>query len=131
MRFLDSNVLIEILNRNSERGKQAVKRLEQSRDPDILMSSLVFEEVQFGILKYQQIDSLPEFHLLNQFPVVDFTKQDAITAARIENQMEEIGKKKPRGDVLIAATVISNGGTLFTYNTKHYENIDQLSLLSQ
>jgi predicted nucleic acid-binding protein len=31
-------------------------------------------------------------------------------------------------DILIAATVINNNGTLVTNNLKHYENIKQLKL---
>ncbi|MHA1912653.1 MAG: type II toxin-antitoxin system VapC family toxin [Candidatus Kariarchaeaceae archaeon] len=129
MILLDSDVLIEILSKRSERGKKALEKIKQQKDRDISISSLVYQEVLFGIVKTGKLEEIPTSHPINNFPVVNFTKNDAKIAALIEYEMEKRGKKKPRGDVLIAATTIRTKSKLFTYNKKHYDEIPELEMI--
>jgi tRNA(fMet)-specific endonuclease VapC len=130
MIFLDNDVIIEILNSSSERGSLALKILEEQGHSALVISSIVYEEILFGVYKKFQIDELQANHPLLRFPVIEFSKEDAELAAKIEYQLEKLGKKKPRGDILIASTVINKNSKLFTFNTKHFENIPNLNLLS-
>lgn len=129
MIFLDSDVIIEILDNNSSRGDQAIDIINDMEQPNLVISALVFEEVLFGIFKYQDQNQLPPSHPLNQFPVINFSKNDATIAAQIEIDMEKKGNKKPRGDIMIAATAITHNGKLFTFNKSHFEGIPDLQLI--
>jgi predicted nucleic acid-binding protein len=127
--FLDSDVLIEILERNSKKSKQIFEILENHIIEEVVISALVLEEVFFGILKVTGNQRLIEDHPILEIPVINFTKQDALLAAEIEYEMEKLGKKKPRVDSLIASSVINHQGSLFTLNIKHYEDISNLNLI--
>ncbi len=128
--FLDSDVLIEILNKNSRRSKDIFIELEKYSGEDVVISALVLEEVFFGILKVApNVDNLKE-HPIFEMPIIDFTKRDAVLAAEIEYEMEKLGKKKPRVDSLIASTVINHESILFTFNIKHYEDIEGLQIIN-
>ncbi|MHA2100192.1 MAG: type II toxin-antitoxin system VapC family toxin [Candidatus Kariarchaeaceae archaeon] len=129
MIFLDSDVLIEILERNSKKSKQIFEILENHIIEEVVISALVLEEVFFGILKVTGNQRLIEDHPILEIPVINFTKQDALLAAEIEYEMEKLGKKKPRVDSLIASSVINHQGSLFTLNIKHYEDISNLNLI--
>lgn len=126
MIFLDSDVIIEIINSFSDRGNQAIQKLEEEEQDTFIISSIVYEEVLFGIYKKLQINALPPNHPLLRFPVLEFSKEDAELAANIEITMEQLGKKKPRGDILIVSTVINQHVELFTFNKTHYRDITNL-----
>lgn len=128
MIILDSDVLIEITNKRSKRRKEALTKIKSTNDDNIVISSLVFEEVMFGILKKYDLEVIAT-HEINNLPVIDFTKEDALIASAIEIEMEKIGKKKPRMDVLIASQAIRAKAKLFTFNKKHYSGIPDLELL--
>lgn len=129
MIFLDSDVLIEILNKNSSRSSDIFNELEKYSGEDVVISALVLEEVFFGILKVTPNADKLKDHPIFEMPIIDFTKQDAILAAEIEYKMEKLGKKKPRVDSLIASTVLNHASILFTLNIKHYEGIEGLQLI--
>ena len=43
--------------------------------------------------------------------------------------MEKLGKKKPRGDAMIASVAIENNIPLFTLNLKDFQGIPDLKLV--
>jgi len=51
-------------------------------------------------------------------------------ASGLYSDLRRNGKTIGDADILIAAIVIKNKGTLVSNNTKHYENINQLKLIN-
>ena len=111
---LDSDVLIEILDRKSERGSEAFKRLLDSGE-DICTNVISIHEVLFGFYKYRK----PVTDLL-QVPVLDYTKKDALLSSKLELEAEKAGKPIGRTDTMVAAIAINNNATLYTFDLKHF-----------
>ena len=51
-------------------------------------------------------------------------------ASNLYSNLRKNGKTIGDADILIAAIVIKNDGTLVSNNTKHYEGINQLKLIN-
>lgn len=128
MLFLDSDVLIDLLERKNSKSDKIIKIIEQSKESDIRISSIVLEEVLFGIIKRSKNQDL-ENHPIYNFPVVPFGKNEAVLAAKIEAEMEKQGIKKPRIDVFVAVTAIQQNAKLLTFNVRHYQGIPDLKLI--
>ena len=112
---LDSDVLIEILDRGSERGSQALKLILASEE-EVCTTVISLHEVLFGLNKYGK----PVKALL-QLPVLDYTKKDAVLSSKIEQETEQTGKPITRTDTMVAAIAINNNATLCTFNLKHFK----------
>lgn len=128
MILLDSDVIIEILAKDSTRGKSLLDQLKQLNE-EFATTALNLEEILYGIYKRTPLQQLPEDHLLLQLPTFPFTAKDADIAARMEVELERQGQKKPRGDILIAAIALNHKCKLFTLNKKHFSAIPQLQLV--
>lgn len=124
MILVDTDVLIEILDKNSSKGKIAMKKIEDSGE-DITLTSLNLHEILFGLYKYANISKIEKILMLD---VTDFTKDDAALSAELEVNAEKRGNKIPRFDAMIAAVAINRGIKLFTFNKKHFDVFEELSL---
>ncbi len=129
MIILDTDVLIEILEKKATSRKKMLIQLLKREKQEVATTSLNLEEILYGILKRTSLRALPPHHPLLSFPIVPFTNEDALIAARLEVELERKGNKKPRGDILIAAIAIRTKSSLFTLNLKHFEDIPGLTLL--
>ncbi len=124
MILIDTDVLIEILDKNSEKGEEALRRIEDAGE-DICLSSLNLHEILFGLYKYADNKKIDKVKLLE---VVDFTKDDAALSSKIEVKAEKKGEKVPRFDAMIASVAINRGFKLFTFNKDHFEGLEGLVL---
>ncbi len=124
MILVDTDVLIEILDKNSKKGEDALRRIEQAEE-DITMTSLNLHEILFGLYKYADNKKIDKLKLLD---VVDFTKDDAALSAKLELKAEKKGEMVPRFDAMIAAVAINRGFKLFTFNKDHFERFEGLTL---
>ena len=122
MIVLDTNVLIEIMDRRSERGEEALRIVLESGEP-FGITVINLHEILYGLYKYGK--PVDEVLLL---PVLDFTKRDAELAAEIELKMERAGRPVRRLDAMIAAITINNGAKLFTYDLRHFKPMEALGL---
>ena len=129
MILLDTDVLIQIMDKNSLIGDKLLKFIEKNKY-QIISSSLNLEEILFGIFKRSNINELPKNHPLGNLPILPYTKVSAHITALIEVEMEKLGKKKPRGDAMIASVAIENNIPLFTLNVKHFQGIPNLELVN-
>jgi tRNA(fMet)-specific endonuclease VapC len=112
--ILDSDVVIEVLQKKSPKGDEAVKQiLSSSEQPCITVITL--HEVLLGLYKYGR--PLREFL---QFPVLDYTKKDAVLSSKLELEAEKSGNPALRTDAMIAAIAINNGLSVYTFNVKHF-----------
>ena len=125
MILVDTDVLIEIFDRNSEKGDEALKKIERSGE-DVTTTSLNLHEILYGLHKYTDHVKLERILVLD---AVEFTKDDAVLSSKLEVETEKKGKKVPRFDAMIAAVAINRGFKLFTFNRKHFEGFEDLTLV--
>ena len=125
MILVDTDVLIEIFDRNSKRGDEALKTIERTGE-DITTTSLNLHEILYGLYKYTDHAKLERILVLD---VVEFTKDDAVLSSKLEVETEKKGRKVPRFDAMIAAVAINRGFKLFTFNRKHFEGFMDLTLV--
>jgi tRNA(fMet)-specific endonuclease VapC len=113
--IVDTDVLIEIFDKASDKGDEALERILRSSET-IAITSINLHEILYGLHKYAK----PVEEVM-QLPVLDYTKRDATLAAQIELDAEGKGATIRRADAMIAATAINNGASLFTLDTKHFK----------
>lgn len=112
--ILDSDVIIEVLERKSAKGDEAVKQILSTGEQPCI-TTISMHEVLVGI--YRSGGPFGEFL---QFPVLDFTKKDALLSSKLEFEAEKNGKPALRSDAMIAAIAINNGLSVYTFNIKHF-----------
>ncbi len=122
MIILDSDVLIEILDRKSQKGDQALKQITKTPEM-IATTSINLHEVLYGLNKYAK--PVQEILLL---PILSYTKKDAVLASKIEFEVEKKGKPVCRTDAMIAAITINNDAKLYTFNLKHFYGFEDIGL---
>ena len=122
MILLDTDVLIEIFDRKSQRGDEALRRIVESGE-DVATTSIDIHETLYGLEKYAR--PVKEIMLL---PVLDYTKRDAGLSAEMELKAENRGAAIRRTDAMIAAIAINRGARLYTFNLKHFQPLQPLGL---
>ena len=111
---IDSDVLIEILDKKSEKGDVALKRILESGE-EICTTVISIHEILYGLHKYGK--PVKEILLL---PTLNYTKKDAVLSSKIELEAEESGDAIRRTDAMTAAIAINNGADLYTFDLKHF-----------
>lgn len=122
MILLDTDVLIEIFDRGSERGDEALKAILE-RGEYIATTSINLHEILYGLEKYAK--PVRDVLLL---PVLDYTKRDARLSAEIELKAERSGSAIRRADSMIASVAINNGTSLYTLDLKHFKPLEEMGL---
>jgi tRNA(fMet)-specific endonuclease VapC len=123
--LVDTDVLIEILDKDSRIGKEALTKIKKSGE-EIIITSINLHEVLYGLYKYANRKKINRVMLFN---VVKFGKEDAQLSAKLEVEAEKKGKKTTRLDAMIAAIAINGKFKLFTFNKKHYEMFEELTMI--
>ncbi|MEF8849141.1 MAG: type II toxin-antitoxin system VapC family toxin [Candidatus Thermoplasmatota archaeon] len=124
MIIIDTDVLIEIFDKQSKRGNHAIKKLEKTGE-DIAITSITLHEILYSHYKYNK-----KIKDILQLNTIEFNKKDAETSAKIECNLEKKGKTIPRTDTMIAAITINQKAKIYTFNQKHFQNIKQLKLFN-
>jgi len=119
---LDTDVLIEILDKESERGAQALIQILQSEE-EICTTVINIHEILYGLHKYGK--PVKEILLL---PVLNYMKKDSVLSSKIELEAEESGNSIRRTDAMIAAITMNNGAALYTFDLKHFGSLRTLGL---
>lgn len=85
-------------------------------------------ELLFGAFKSQQKKSNLQKveNFLEPFQIVPFDENAAISYATIRTQLENSGNIIGPNDLVIAATVLSNNGTLVTNNEAEFRRVTKL-----
>jgi len=122
MIILDTDVLIEIFDKRSKKGDEALKRILESGE-DIAITAINLHEILYGLQKYAK--PVREVLLL---PVLNFTRRDASLSAKMELEAESRGTPLRRTDAMIAATTLNNGATIYTLDLKHFQPLRALGL---
>jgi len=122
MIVLDTDVLIEIFDKKSEKGDEALKKILESSE-NISITAINLHEILYGLRKYAE----PIKEVL-QLPVLNYTKRVASLSAKIESETESRGAPIRRTDVMIAAITINKGASLYTLDLKHFQPLKALGL---
>ena len=120
MILIDSDVLIEILDKQSEVGRTASEKVIDSGEK-FCTSVINLHEILYGYRKYSKYTD--ETILL---PVLDYTRTDALLSSKLEADAAGSGTGELRADAMIAAIAIDNGCKLYTNNKKDFQNFKGL-----
>lgn len=119
--LLDTDVIIEVLDKKSDKGHSFMSRIIDSGE-EYCTSSINLHEVLYGIKKYSR-----DSKLIMQIPVLDYGKNDTELSVALELSAERNGKAIPRMDAIIAAIAINNECSLYTLD-KHFEVLAGIGL---
>lgn len=122
MIILDTDVLIEIFDKQSEQGNIALEKLERSGE-DIAITSITLHEILYGHYKINK-----KIKDILQINTIEFNKKDAELSAKIEFDLEKKGRTVFRIDTMIAAIALNRKAKIYTFNKKHLQIIEQLDL---
>lgn len=114
MILLDTDVIIEVLDKNSDQGQTLMLRIIKSGE-EYCTSSVNMHEVLYGIEKYSK-----DSRSVLQIPTLSYSKNDSELSPALELSAERKGKSVPRMDAIIASIAINNGCSLFTLD-EHFE----------
>ena len=125
--YLDIDICIFVLRHNAPSLKKRLQMLSPDR---LKIPAIVKAELLLGARKSghpKQIGQTVEAFVA-PFEIVSFSDACASTCANLRYDLEKRGQVIGPNDLLIAATVLANKGTLITHNTKEYGRIDSLQL---
>jgi predicted nucleic acid-binding protein len=107
--------------RSQRRGQRFSEKIEGY---EIATTSINLHEIVYGFYKVKKeiVRALMEFNIL------DYTKSDALLSAKLEVELEKIGKPAGRFDTMIAAICINRDATLSTLNRTHFERFIEFGL---
>ncbi|MCL6090163.1 MAG: type II toxin-antitoxin system VapC family toxin [Candidatus Thermoplasmatota archaeon] len=112
--LLDTDVIIEVLDKNSQKGETLMLKIIESGE-EYCTSSVNMHEVLYGIEKYSK-----DSRLVLQLPTLGYGKNDSELSAMLELSAERKGKSVPRMDAIVASIAINNGCSLYT-SDEHFE----------
>lgn len=122
--MIDTTVLIDYF-RKTDKTKAKLTQLSQQFS-QLAISSVTEFEIYNGATP-AQLQFWQE--LLLEVIVLPFDSKAARIAVSIHQQLKRLRKTIDKPDLFIAATAIANNLTLDTLNRKHFDRIEQLSLL--
>jgi tRNA(fMet)-specific endonuclease VapC len=122
MIVIDTDVLIEIFDKKSSKGDEALNKITKSGEK-ISITAINLHEILYGLQKYAK----PIKEVL-RLPVLSYTREDAILAAKLEIEAEKRGLTIRRTDAMIAAITINNHASLYTFDLKHFKPMKTLGL---
>lgn len=122
MIIVDTDVLIEIFDRESKKGEIALEKLEKSGE-DVAITSLNLHEILYGHYKIGK-----KIKGISQINTIEFNKKDAELSAKLEIDAEKNGKAIPRIDTMIAAIALNRKAKIYTFNKKHFQSLKQIKL---
>lgn len=126
MSCLDSDILIDYL-RNNKESISLISSL-RNKGEDLSITSINSFELFKGLAKSSKLTEQEILDFLSNFNVLDFDYGSSKKAAEIFNKLKEEGDMLDVADIMIAATVITNGKFLITRNKKHFSRISELKL---
>ena len=115
MILLDTDVLIEILDRESQKGDELLASLEEAGE-DVGTGSINMHELLYGLKKYSKSEAR-----LAQLRVVPYAKDDSELSSRLELAAEKRGTAVRRLDSMIAAIAINRSAKLSTFDVGHFQ----------
>ena len=123
--YLDANICIYALK---ERYPAIGGRIRKMSPASIKIPSIVKGELLFGARKSDRPEHTLEIiaRFLFPFEIVPFGDAAAESYSRIRFDLERRGKPVGPNDLIVAATVLADHGTLVTHNLREFRRIKDL-----
>jgi len=124
--FLDTDICIYYLN-----GESVVVDGLNNLSPDrVKIPAIVVAELIEGALATSHVKHslavIEKFY--SAFEIVSFNQECAICYGRIRHYLRGKGTMIGPNDLIIAATVLANHGTLITHNTKEFNRVPNIKV---
>jgi len=127
MIFLDSDICIHFLN---GKDPDLIKRFQAQSPADLKVASIVQAELLFGVANSKKIREngakLAKF--LEPYEIVNFDDRAASAYAKIRFELTKKGALIGPNDLILAATVIANQGSLATRNIGEFKRLEDLQI---
>jgi tRNA(fMet)-specific endonuclease VapC len=129
MMFLDTNIISYYFNANTKIKENILEVIDNNED--ICTTAINIYEILKGFKWRNNKRKETQFKEFLE-DVTIFTIDDKVIdiASDLYSNLRKKGKTIGDADILIAAIVMKNNGTLVSNNTKHYEDIEQLKLVN-
>lgn len=136
MILVDTSILVDILRKNEE----TLNNINKLGTISLNTTEISMMELYFGIfgtkyysdkpnLKKKRIEEIN--NLISKYNVLSFDRKAAIKTADIMGFLKLNGKLTDFRDGMIAGIGIANGiSKILTHNTKHFENIPEIEVLT-
>jgi tRNA(fMet)-specific endonuclease VapC len=129
MIFLDSDIISYYFNANEKIKEKILEIIDD--DENICATVINVYEILKGFRWKNNEKKEKQFKEFMEDVTIFTIDNDVIDiAANLYSNLRKSGKTIGDADILIAAIVIKNDGTLVSNNTKHYEGINQLKLIN-
>ncbi len=125
--LIDTNVLIEIEYDNKEIIQQ-IEEFQRGNKDNLFISIFTFSEFYYGILCKSPKNKEKLVERLNDFGLINTSKQSGIIFCEIMSQLKDAGKIIPQFDAFIAALAIENDLTLITMD-EHFKLVPNLKVI--
>lgn len=124
--LLDTNIIIAAMKGHPS----VVAQLETIQSSDILLSSIVLGELQFGAEKSQYCERNRQRinEIARQFPLLGIDTTVSLEYGRIRATLERLGSPIGSNDLWIAAQAYDGKHTLITDNTREFARVPGLTL---
>ncbi len=122
MIVVDTPVLIEILDKRSKLGEEALRKVIES-DERPATTAINLHELLYGLGGRSAVTND-----LARLATLEFAERDAELSSRIKLNMEKQGSPIPRLDAMVAAVTIRSSGKLFTFDQKHVNSLQSFGL---
>ena len=123
--FLDTNIISYFLKGMYPQIKE---HLTKVRRDSVFIPSIVASEIEYGARKSFDYEKTIKVYrsFLDVFEVVPFDQASAREYGHLRSSLEKEGKAIGANDMLIAATVLANGGILVTNNVNEFARVPGL-----
>jgi len=127
MIFLDTNIISYYFNSNTKIKEKILEIIDN--DENICTTVINIYEILKGFRWKNNEKKEKQFkEFLEDVLIFTIDNEVIDIASNLYSNLRKQGKTIGDADILIAAIVIKNNGTLVSNNTKHYEGINQLNL---
>lgn len=125
MYYLDTNIIIYSVKGTFPAIKDHFRKIPMQ---SIIIPDIVMAEIEYGAKKSQNYSSTISIYtkFTDNFTKAGFDSKSAKVYGEIRSRLEKLGTPIGANDMLIAAIVMSNGGTLVTHNTREFSRIQGL-----
>jgi tRNA(fMet)-specific endonuclease VapC len=129
IKYLADTNILGYFSRNSSAALQE-SMLAALKKQEVAISAITRAETQFGLALLQPDDKRRRTVdlLLNEFPVLPWTREAADRYGDISAHLQQTGQPIGVMDTQIAAHAVVLGLSLVTHNTQHFKRVPGLKL---
>ena len=128
MIFLDTNIISYYFSANTKIKEKLIEAIENNEN--ICTTVINVYEILKGFKWRNNKKKENQFkEFLEDIAIFTIDEDVVDIASDLYSSLRQTGKTIGDADILIAAIVIKNDGTLVSNNLKHYESIKQLKLI--